>query len=174
MVGSGSNLVPIQQKELQPGDLVFSHWTDSTPNSHVAIYAGNGQVLEAGDPVQYSQLGPNYLAHVDQFRRVPGLDGEPGSGLGAVLSGVAAGMSAAVGPAGTLFNWIKPTNVTDALDNLGKGIAGIGSSAAKVGDVANLITKAFLPSNILRGAFGAAGIVFILIGIWFLSRQIKD
>lgn len=174
MVGSGSNLVPIQQKELQPGDLVFSHWTDPTPNSHVAMYVGNNRIIEAGDPVQFTELGPDYLSHVDQFRRVPGLDGDPGSGIGAFITGAVAGVQQVIGPAGQLFNWVKPTNVTDAIDNAGRGIAGIGSSVAQVGNLATLVTKMFLPSNLLRAAFLGAGAVFILIGIWFLSRQIKD
>lgn len=177
-VGSGSNLVPIQRQELQPGDLVFSHWSDPTPNSHVAIYAGNNTLIEAGNPVQWTPLGTNYWAHVDQIRRVPGLDGDPGSGIGGTLAGFAGGAQAAIasvqGPAGTLVNLFKPANVTEAIDNLGRGVAGVGHSASQIGGLASLITKAFLPSNILRGAFALAGTVFILIGIWFLSRQIKD
>ena len=36
-------------EELQPGDLVV--WT-----GHVAMYAGDGQMIEAGSPVQMSSV----------------------------------------------------------------------------------------------------------------------
>lgn len=39
----------IDQSQLQPGDLIV--W-----DGHVAMYAGNGQMIEAGDPVQMSEL----------------------------------------------------------------------------------------------------------------------
>jgi hypothetical protein len=31
-----------------------------------------------------------------------------------------------------------------------------------------------LPSNLLRGVFFFFGIIFVLIGVWFLSREIRE
>ncbi|MEK6441224.1 C40 family peptidase [Pseudonocardia sp. T1-2H] len=46
---------PVDQANLQPGDLVFFY----SPVSHVGIYAGNGKILNAstsGEPVKYSDM----------------------------------------------------------------------------------------------------------------------
>ena len=48
--------VQVAQSELQPGDLAV--WS-----GHVAMYIGNGQMVEAGDPVQ---VGPVRTTNLDQ------------------------------------------------------------------------------------------------------------
>lgn len=50
----------ISPHAIQPGDLVFSHFSSNGPE-HVQIYAGHGQVIEAqqtGVPVKYSPYRP--------------------------------------------------------------------------------------------------------------------
>ena len=50
--GAGS---PVSRSNLQPGDLVFFY----SPISHVSLYAGNGQIIDAPRPgkvVRYSSL----------------------------------------------------------------------------------------------------------------------
>lgn len=42
----------ISQDQLQPGDLVFENWPGESPPGHVAIYAGNNQIIEAPAPGQ--------------------------------------------------------------------------------------------------------------------------
>ena len=45
----------------KPGDLVFFTGTyDTTGISHVGIYVGDGMMLHAGDPIQYSNLNTSY------------------------------------------------------------------------------------------------------------------
>lgn len=45
----------------KPGDLVFFTGTYDTPGiSHVGIYVGDGMMLHAGDPIQYSSLNTSY------------------------------------------------------------------------------------------------------------------
>jgi cell wall-associated NlpC family hydrolase len=41
-----SSGTPVSQSELQPGDLVFYY----SPVSHVGIYIGNGQIVDAANP----------------------------------------------------------------------------------------------------------------------------
>jgi hypothetical protein len=67
-----------------------------------------------------------------------------------------------------------PQTVTDAVANLARPLAQLGESALSVGAVANAITRAMLPGNLLRGVFLFQGLIFILIGIWFLSREIRE
>lgn len=175
MVGSKSNLQRINKADLQAGDLIFSNWTGS-PSSHVGIYTGDGSIIEAPEPgknVMVTKLGPGYWSHADNYRRVPGVSGGGGAapadpGIGGVLGDIGNALLAPLG-------WIPtPGNVTEALTNVGAGVGSVAQSAASVAGVASLITKAFLPSNMIRGFALMFGSVFILIGIWFLGREIKD
>lgn len=174
-------LQPISRADLRPGDLVFSNWIGK-PSSHVAIYAGNGQVIEApteGEDVKVTKLGPGYWSHADAYRRVKGVDGSTSgsSGTSSTSSDVldALAGSGALGPAGSLLQLIpNPGNVTAALTNIGTAMAGVAGSAAQMGEFATLAGRAFLPSNIMRGAFLSAGVICLLIGVWFLAREVKD
>lgn len=170
MMGSGSNLVPVSRDKIQAGDLLFSNWTGHK-SSHVGIYDGNGSIIEAPEPgktVVRTALGPGYWAHVDNIRRVPGVDGSAGTGDTGVIGTIEAGI-------GTIAGMIPtPGNVTEALANLGNAMGSVASSAASGAKLAELVTHAFLPSNLIRGFALGAGIVFGLIGIWFLAREVKE
>lgn len=67
-----------------------------------------------------------------------------------------------------------PGNVTEALSNLGNAMFGIAGSLARVGELAGLVTRAFLPSNLIRGFALFLGTIFILVGIWFLASEVKE
>ena len=57
----------------QPGDLIFFTGTYSagTPVTHVGIYIGNGQMIHAGDPVQYANINTSYWTeHFYAFGRI--------------------------------------------------------------------------------------------------------
>jgi hypothetical protein len=64
--------------------------------------------------------------------------------------------------------------VADGLKGLSEGVKNIAGSLASVGKVAELVTQLFLPNNLVRGAAGLAGTLFILIGIFFLSREARN
>jgi cell wall-associated NlpC family hydrolase len=58
---------PVAQSDLQPGDLVFFY----SPVSHVAMYIGNGQIVQAptaGDVVKVTDLV--YMSGYNSARRV--------------------------------------------------------------------------------------------------------
>lgn len=64
---------PVSRENLQPGDLVFLSGTYSTTNTvtHVAIYIGNGQVIHAGDPIQYASIDSAFWrSHMYGFGRI--------------------------------------------------------------------------------------------------------
>lgn len=63
---------------------------------------------------------------------------------------------------------------TDALRGIAGGIKDMAGAAISVGKLADLAVSAFLPTNIVRGVAGAAGTLFILIGIFFLSREARQ
>lgn len=182
---ASTSLQPITRADLQPGDLVFSDWGRG-PSSHVGIYAGNNKIIEAGDSgVAYTTLGPNYSKRLTAFRRVPGIDGyAPGTypATGAGGSGGTAGsgggnviVDIATAPARLAQAWLAgPKNMTEALTNVGTAMQGMASGAIEAGKLAQTVTRAFLPSNLLRGVYLFMGIVFVLIGIWFLAREIKS
>ena len=62
---------PISAEQAQPGDLVFFKGTYNTSEvSHVGIYAGNGQMLHCGDPIQYTSINtPYWQSHLFSFGR---------------------------------------------------------------------------------------------------------
>ncbi|MBU5669281.1 C40 family peptidase [Peptoniphilus sp. MSJ-1] len=53
---------PVSPSEAKPGDIIFFHSTynSGTPISHVGIYAGNGMMIHAGDPIQYTSINSKY------------------------------------------------------------------------------------------------------------------
>ncbi|WP_298210947.1 C40 family peptidase [Ferrimicrobium sp.] len=53
-----ADTTPILYSQLQPGDLVFYDTEGATSIDHVAIYAGNGQVVEATNPGRPVSLDP--------------------------------------------------------------------------------------------------------------------
>src|SRR5262245_43800901 len=65
--------------QLAPGDLIFSNWDGSgralADVSHVAIYAGGGQLVEAPEPGKSVHVIPyssSYASHTIAIRRVGG------------------------------------------------------------------------------------------------------
>lgn len=85
---------------------------------------------------------------------------EPGSG-GALDLGRAIVDKATGGISGTLGALVAP------LTNIAEGVG-------QVGVVASAVTRLFLPSNMLRAACGVAGALFLLIGIFFMSREARQ
>jgi NlpC/P60 family protein len=174
MMGPGSNLLPIQRGQLGPGDLVFSNWIGRR-SSHVGIYAGNNQIIEAPEPgktVTVTNMGPSYWGHADAFRRVPGVTGSPNP-PNPLQAGVKAGLTEA--GLGGLAGWIpNPGNVTDALSNVGNAMIGVAEGVGNIGALATTLTRAFLPSNLIRGVAFMFGVMFLLIGTWFLAREVRQ
>jgi hypothetical protein len=64
--------VSVAPNELQPGDLIFYNEPGEGPNSHVAIYAGAGQEIEAPRPGESVKWAPVDWAHFAGARRVSG------------------------------------------------------------------------------------------------------
>lgn len=188
MVAQGSPLRQVDRTQVGPGDLLMSHWGSERPNSHVAIYAGDGNVIEApqpGESVKVTKLNDYYWAHVNQVLRVPGVD--PGTGSSGssgssspvnpfvYLEQVGAGVVGQLaGAAANLPFFPNPKSLTEAATNIGSAATSLAGSAMEVGHVAGLATKLFLPSNLLRGALFAAGVTFILIGVLFLGKEVAD
>ena len=96
----------IPQSELQPGDLVFENWPGEASPGHVAIYAGNNQIIEApapGQDVHRVAWTPGDITAsggtVVGYGRIPGLSASstatltsfsiPGSGLAADVGQIA-------------------------------------------------------------------------------------
>lgn len=64
--------VSVPRDQLQPGDLIFYNEPGEGANSHVAIYAGNGQEIEAPRPGESVKVAPVDWAHYASARRVAG------------------------------------------------------------------------------------------------------
>lgn len=149
---------PVAKNQIQAGDLVFSDWGDGA-NSHVGIATSSGQIIDAphtGSVVRYDTLDSNYLNHVTAVRRMSGLFGASG-----VTKGVADGSGGGSGSSGGLF-----APIMQPLDD-------IANAAMSVGKFADIATKAFMPTNAVRILSGITGAIFVLLGIFFLSREVR-
>ena len=107
--------IAVPANALQPGDLIFYNEPGEGPNSHEAIYAGNGQTIEAahsGTVVSYTNID---WAHFAGARRV--------TGAGAVPSTSGSASTAALGTAAaSSTSWWNPltwgSSVTDTVKTL--------------------------------------------------------
>lgn len=64
--------VNVPRNQLQPGDLIFYNEPGEGANSHVAIYAGDGQEIEAPRPGESVKVAPVDWSHFASARRVAG------------------------------------------------------------------------------------------------------
>ena len=87
-----------------------------------------------------------------------------GSALGSAASAIGSGAAAIKGDNG----------ITGALKGAVAELATISAGLTSVGKAAELVTKAFLPSKMLRGAAALRGTLVVLIGIFFLSREARQ
>lgn len=166
----------IQASDLAPGDLVFSEWSgDDVPHhGHVAIYAGNGMIIEAPHPggvVQEVPLDGNYLSHVDGYTRPVGLSTGPASPVTGAPKGTG---GTAANPAGfdwnplswpgSLLNWVSGGVTGDA----SQLISGVTSTLA---DVVKFFALFFQPSTYIRIGAGILGFIFLIAGLVMLSVE---
>ena len=73
--GIYNQCTPISASEARAGDIIFftGTYNSGNPVTHVGIYAGNGQMIHAGDPIKYSSINtPYWQSHFYAFGRVPG------------------------------------------------------------------------------------------------------
>lgn len=84
------------------------------------------------------------------------------SGLGAALGGVVGAIQSG------------PKTLVDVLSGIGDQVTTIAGGVASVGKVAEGVTKLMLPTNLLRVWMGGLGVMFLLIGIFFLSREARS
>jgi hypothetical protein len=166
----GSEVAKGSQKA---GDLVTSDWGDG-PNSHVSLYIGNGQVIEApqpGENVMISNLDSGYMAHVNHIRRVTGLTGTGATGS---TTGSGTSLSGLVGDALGLAQGLQGSGLVGAVQSIGKGVGQIATDADDAGNLAKMLTKLALPNNMLRIGAGLFGALFIVFGLWHLGKEVRD
>ena len=168
----------IEASQLAPGDLVFSEWSgDDVPHhGHVAIYAGNGRIIEAPHPggvVQEVPLDDNYLAHVDGYTRPVGLSTGSGDQRAAGTSGGSPG-GATGSDAGFTFNPLPWPG--QLLNWMSGGVTGnvtqlVSGAASTLADVVKFFALFFQPSTYIRIAAGILGYMFLVAGIIMLGVE---
>jgi cell wall-associated NlpC family hydrolase len=109
--------VAVSPNALQPGDLIFYNEPGEGANSHEAIYAGNGQTIEAahsGTVVSYTGIDWTHFAGA---RRVTGATAAPSTSSSGSASAAALGTAAA-----SSTSWWNPltwgSSVTDTVKTL--------------------------------------------------------
>lgn len=146
----------VPTNQIQPGDLVFSDWGDG-PNSHVGIAVTPSKIIDAphtGAVVRYDDLNSGYLSHVTAVRRLDLAGGEGQAGQ-TITSGIT------IPGVGDISDFLQP-------------FKDIAHAAATGENIANKALSLFAPSNFIRVIAGLGGVILILIGIWFLSREIRN
>lgn len=71
-IEQASTGMPITVDQVAPGDLIFSDWEHEGHTSHVAMYVGGGNLIEApetGETVHIIPFDANYQSHVTTVRR---------------------------------------------------------------------------------------------------------
>lgn len=155
--------VPKSVSAMKPGDMVFSSW-DGRTSSHVGIYVGGGQIINApqpGERVKLQKLTSGYMAHVDNVRRVPGVDGVAGP---PTPGGGGISLPDPFGVGGDLVGAVK---------GIGDSLASTVGAFQSAGKVAETLLKLALPSNLVRLVAGLFGTVFVFWGIFFLVREVR-
>jgi hypothetical protein len=158
----------VDRSKIAPGDLLFFNWSGSGAAEHVGIYAGDNKMVEAphtGDVVKTITVSSSMWADVVGIRRFPGVTGGPATSILDQVTEVTKGALSGV---------TDPTGVVGAIQGAVGELHTIGGALTSVGKLANLATKAFLPSNILRGVAALMGTMFILVGVFFLSREARN
>lgn len=161
----------VDRSKIQVGDLLFFNWSGSGAAEHVGMYMGDGMMIEAphtGDVVKTIKVSSSMWADVVGIRRFPGVTGGPATSIlnditGATKDILGIGAKAA-----------DPTGIVGAVQGAVGELHTIGGALTDVGKLANLATKLFLPSNILRGVAALMGTMFVLVGIFFLSREARN
>ena len=163
----------ISYQDLQPGDLVFSEWPgDDVPHhGHVAIYTGNGKIIEAPHPggvVQEIPLNSYYLQHVDGYTRPPG--------LGTLTPATQNPGGNGVNATNASFDWNPLSWPGKALGWASGGITSDVSQLVQgaISGLAN-ITKFFMlffqASTYIRIGAGIFGFIFFTTGLKFLMKE---
>lgn len=64
----------VSPQDAKPGDIIFFKGTYNTSEvSHVGIYVGNGMMIHAGNPIQYTSVNTNYWTqHFYAYGRIGG------------------------------------------------------------------------------------------------------
>lgn len=139
------------------------HYSNATGK----FYGWNGSRGRAIDPAKNQDLVKEHANHLHVWMAPEQL------GPGSVLDNLRRGIRTAVNTAGTVIGGIlsAPKNVTEALGNIGQAAANLATSTATI---ANLANRMFLPGKALRAAAFMMGTSCILIGIWFLAREVKE
>lgn len=165
-------------EDLQPGDLITSHWGRGGPSSHVAMYLGGGTVIHAPAPgkvVTTGKIDANYRKHIDAMRRVPGAKAIAG-GVGQAglidpdtIPGIGGGLLD-LGQ-GLLNSGALGDGLLGPLKALAESSVGIARAMLSVGDLATWVLRLGLPSTWVRIVSGLLGTVFLFLGIVFLVRE---
>lgn len=92
-----------------------------------------------------------------------------------VLDAVRKGISV-LSPAAGAFSGMLPTprTITEGIGNVGNALGSLAQSAMSISQLASVVTKAFLPTSLIRGVMFMFGTIFVLIGIWFLAREVRE
>jgi hypothetical protein len=184
----------ISASQLQPGDLIFENWPGEASPGHVAIYAGNNQIIQAPAPGQNVQKVPwspgqaqAQGATVVGYGRVPGVSYSgvtaPASGNGtqdATLTAFNPGdINWAAGPAGIIEGAAQAvanmftSGVTGGVSTA-TGISGVWQALTAIGTDLNAMMKSvewlFVPGHWIRIICFGNGVVLALLGMRSLSR----
>jgi hypothetical protein len=151
--------IAVSAADLSPGDLILSDWGEG-PNSHVAIYAGGGKLLEAprtGKNVQLVPYSSAYKAHTDGYRRVT----SKSKGVLTAVTGVSPGAASSTSSSdsGGILSW--PGDI----------IGFFKDGADAVTSATDFLGAFFQPSTYVRIGAGITGMTFLIAGCVFLLLE---
>lgn len=157
---TSDKLQKIEKKDLAAGDLIYFGWTH--PHDHVALYWGDNTIIEAAnanEPVKTTKMTDYYWKKVTGYRRV--------KGGGVEKQGIVERAQGAISGAGTIGGSIADTGISGLTDTLKDTV----SSVQEVGKLAFKLTQ---PSTWVRVGAIAVGLVFVVGGLVFVAKEVRD
>lgn len=153
----------ISRDQLQAGDLVFYAGSDGTASSpgHVAIYVGNGQVVQAphtGEDVQRTPLAD--MGQAAGYGRVPGISGASGGGGGGGGGGLLSELEQVAGFGFFSLIGQSSSDVANALKAVSNNLLAVEEAIAWF----------LVPNHWVRIICGIAGTLLVSMGLVNIAR----
>lgn len=161
---TGRNQDDLAQYFMRFPTMEVIHHSDATGRDYATSH---GKPFNLTGPLEQQHRDHLHVAMTESQAR-----GALGSGqVAAGVGGFMAGANIAGVP---VLPFLNPGSTVQALTNIGQAMQNTATAAARTAELAGQVSKLFLPNNAIRAFALFFGTIFILIGILFLAREVRQ